>query len=122
LPRSGRGRRSTTTGRQCGAARRGYVDSGAGADRAVRALPCVTAGRSCVGCGAAYTPGHWRQVYCRSACRVAACRGRKRRTTIAGARLVGVFCYCRSCRRLVPAASALPLLDGGGYACWGCLP
>lgn len=37
-------------------------------DRRSCAFPCVT----CAGCGATFTPTHWRQRHCRPSCRVRA--------------------------------------------------
>ncbi len=47
------------------------------ADRASGALPCVTSGIPCPGCGRRFTPTHWRQKHCRPSCRVLALRTRR---------------------------------------------
>ena len=46
-------------------------------DRASGALPCVTNGICCPGCGRRFTPTHWRQKHCRPSCRVLALRARR---------------------------------------------
>ncbi len=46
-------------------------------DRVPGALPCVTSGIRCPGCGHLFSPTHWRQKHCRPSCRVLALRTRR---------------------------------------------
>jgi hypothetical protein len=78
--------------------------------------------RQCEGCGDTFTPSRRDQRHCR-----AVCRALKSRHTVGArsgetepARLIGAFCWCASCRRLVPIADVGARTPEGSYICRGC--